>query len=99
MANNTSQVGVLVLDTAADNIVASTVGVRVRKVKLVAGAAAAATATLCKAGGSVGVIGMAATTGATDTTEFYSAPYQMAGLQLLTISGAGATVYVYTEPA
>lgn len=98
MANDVSQSNVLVLDTAADNIVAATIGVRIRKVRIVA-AAANVSATLCKAGGTVGVINVAAVIGASDTIEFYSAPLQLAGLRLLSIAGAGAIVYVYTEQA
>jgi ABC-type Fe3+-siderophore transport system permease subunit len=98
MANITNLPHVLVLDTAADNIVASTVGVRVRKVRIVAAAAAVA-ATLTDAGGTVGKIGLIAAIGATDTAEFFAAPLVLNGLQLLALSGAGALVYVYTEQA
>lgn len=98
MANDVSQPYVLVLDTAADNIVAAGTQVNVMKIRLVT-AAAAATATLCKAGGTVGVIGLAAGAGFSDVIEFEQAPMKLAGLRLLALAGAGAVVYVYTEQA
>jgi ABC-type Fe3+-siderophore transport system permease subunit len=98
MANIVNLPNVLVLDTAADNIIAATVGVRIRKIRIVAAAAAVA-ATLTDAGGTVGKIGLIAPIGGTDTAAFFAAPFVLNGLQLLALSGAGALVYVYTEQA
>lgn len=98
MANIVNQPHVLVLDTAADNIVAATIGVRIRKVRLSQGTAAAK-ATLCEAGGTVEKIALACLADESDTVEFYAAPLSLAGLKLLSIAGASAKVYVYTESA
>lgn len=97
MANNTSTPQVLVLDTTADNIPAATTPIRVRKARLVA-AAAAATAVITDAGGTVTKIHLSAAIGGTDTVEFYANPLSLTGLKI-TLTGAGAILYVYTEQA
>ncbi len=98
MANVTNLPHVLVLDTTADNLPSATTPIRVRKVRLVAGAAAAATAQITDAGGSTTKLNLQCVQGTTDTIEFYAAPFVLTGLKL-TISGAGALCYVYTEQA
>lgn len=97
MANNVTQPHVLVLDTTADSVVATGTSVRIRKVRLIA-AAAAATAQLNEAGGSVTKIHLTAPATNADTVEFYAAPFILDGLEV-TLSGAGAILYVYTEQA
>lgn len=98
MANIVNLPHVLILDTTADNIVASTTQVRVRKLRLVAGAAAAATAVIGEAGFTTARLNLQALQGTTDTLEFYAKPFDLAGLKA-TLSGAGALLYVYTESA
>ncbi len=97
MANDVSQPYVLVLDTTADNIVAVGTPVKIRKARLVA-AAAAAIAVINKAGGSVGVIRLAAPVGDADEVDFQTAPFTLDGLEV-TLTGAGAVLYIYTEQA
>jgi hypothetical protein len=100
MANNVSLAHVLVLDTTADNIVASTTPVRVRKVRLVNANAAAASVAITDAGGTTAKVPLAAGANSSDTLDFYAHPFLLLGLKLtITGGGAGTVVYVYSEQA
>ena len=94
MANDLTRSGVIFLDTAADNIVASGVPVTVHKVRFVR-PTAAGVATLTDAGGASAKIEMAAVAAGTDTVDFYGKPFVLNGLRALAIA-AGGGVYIYT---
>jgi len=96
MANNVSQAEVLVLDTAADNIVAAGTSVYVRKARL-AGGTTASKATICEAGGSVAKISLAHVSDSSDEVYFNGKGLKLNGLKLIAISGTGSVLYLYSD--
>lgn len=95
MANNTSQKGVLVLDTAADNIVAAGTPVKIAKARFVHPTAAGAV-TVTDAGGTVAKLELAAVAGGADESNFLKKPFTLDGLKIIAIS-AGGVLYLYSE--
>lgn len=92
VANDITKEGVLILDTAAD-VLAATVGVKIKAVKMVG--TAAGQATLGPNGASVGQIEMSVPANGSDVFVLPQ-PIRWAGLKLIAIS-ASCRVYVYTE--
>lgn len=94
MANVTTLPNVLVLDTAADNIVAAATKVKVKMVTF-AGPTAAGKAEITDAGGTVSKITLAAGASGDAQRRFESA-FTLNGLRLLSVA-AGAVVHVYVD--
>jgi hypothetical protein len=88
MSNIVNQKGVIILDTAADNIVAAGIPVRIAKIRFKA-TASGNVATITDAGGSVAKWEEISTATGVQTLV-------LDGLRLLSITGASSLVYVYT---
>lgn len=91
MANDLDNPGVLVLDTAA--VISTTNKFKIRKIVLVAGAAAADAE--CRNGADEIITSLAAPADSSDEIDFNASPFICTGFELQSISGAGAVVYVY----
>jgi hypothetical protein len=91
MANILTTPGVLVLDTAA--VISTTNLFSIRKIVLVAGGAAAA----CEVRDSADriIASLAAPATSSDEIDFNAERLTVTGLELQSISGAGALCYVY----
>lgn len=94
MANNVSLPEVLVLDTAADNIIAAGQKVYITKARF-AHPTAAGGVTITDAGGTVAKLDLAAPAGGADTEFFSNRPLVLNGLRVLAIA-AGGVLYIYT---
>ena len=94
MANNITLKDVLVLDTAADNIIAAGVPVYIYKARF-SHPTAAGGVTVTDAGGTVAKIDMAAAAGSADSEFFQNKPLVLNGLRVLAIA-AGGVLYIYT---
>jgi len=99
MPNITDQKGVLILDTAADNIVPSNIIVKIKKIRMV-GATAAGQMRLTDAGNSQSKVAAWSGSAApffTDDADFAQDFVILRGLRLLDNAPAGALLYVYTR--
>lgn len=94
MANDVSQKEVLVLDTAADNIIAAGNKVYIVKARFVHPTAAGGV-TITDAGGTVAKLDLAAAAGASDSEFFEYRPLVLNGLKVMAIA-AGGVLYLYT---
>lgn len=95
MANNVSLPGVLVLDTAADNIVAAGIPVKIAKARFCHPTAAGGV-TITDAGGTVAKLDLSAGAGASDQADFSQKKFTLNGLKILAIA-AGGVLYLYSE--
>jgi hypothetical protein len=94
MANQLTTPNVLVLDTPA--VIDATNQFKIRKIRLVP-AAAAATATIKNGAGQVVHALSAAAAGPGDEIDWSSQSFPQKGLELATLVGAGAIVYIYCQ--
>jgi len=95
MANNVSQAGVLILDTAADNIVAAGIRVQIHKIRWQGGTTAAHVAEITDAGGSVVKWREVANAANYSAVDYCDPPLVLNGLKLTTLSSG--VLFIYTR--